>query len=376
MKQKRWGWQTWVAAGLLFLLCITIFLPGLKISESRYSEAVTEAKRYAKAKDSALEIQEAVENVRSSGETKLQLPMGGTGSITRLFLARWVIRVKNDLDFEGVELKENMSLTKTDVYTGLRLWGWLIYIPFLTNLITLIFVLCKGRPFKGALIACGSVTLLCEILSHFAIPHLLWSEGGYVIRSFTLLSEEVLQTFGTGEKFFVSLLHKCGGISWILVILAAFLLLGYTLVIFFLGREKESAAMEGITTTITGITENISEIWKETGNLSNIGTKPSGRIYGIRGEYAGQTIPVDFGEEIVMGRDARYCMLVFVNPKVSRKHCGIRYDIQSGVYQAIDYSSGGTHLADGSLLAASQYTVLHAGTVIYLANGTEAFMLT
>ena len=76
-----------------------------------------------------------------------------------------------------------------------------------------------------------------------------------------------------------------------------------------------------------------------------------------------------------MGRDPRYCMLIFSNPRVSRRQCGIRYDAVNGCYQAVDYSVGGTMLSNGMMLAASEYTVILPGTVIHMAGDSEIFMV-
>lgn len=387
MKEKRWGWQTFAAAGLLFFLCMTIFLPGLKISADRYIDSAVLANQYALEKDSGLEsAKKVVEDYRIGGTMRSETEKtynrriseltGNDESISRLFLARWVIRVKNSVDFEGIELVENRSLTNTEIYTGLRLWGWFLYLPFLMNLLTLVFVLCKGRPFKGILLADGITTVICECVCHFAVPSMLWSGGYYVIQSFSLVGEDALKLSGVGAKFIKSLLHKCGGISWIIVMVLALMLIIFSIVTLILSsvKSKKPENKNSSSKTVTGLSETPPELWNDHKGI-NTETKRKGEIYGVQGEYSGQHITINFGEEIVFGRDARYCMLIFKNPGVSRRHCGIRYDTDGGCYQVIDYSSGGTKLSDGSLLAASEYTMLSPGTMIYMANGTEVFML-
>ena len=388
MGQKRWNWQTWTGAGLLFLMCMTIFMPGLSFSADKYMDCAVEANRYALRQNPDLNVaQSVIENYRNGGakredfrqtcNRKIRELTKGDDSISRLFLARWVIRVKNHVDLEGIELQEGRSLRNTDIYFGLRLWGWLTYIPFLMNLITLIFVLSKGRPFKGMLLADGITTILCESICHFAVPSMLWSEGGYVVRSFALVGEETLGISGTGAEFVKSLLRKSGGISWILVIVAALLLIIYSSVTLIICQDgKKDIGEGGINKRAANLSMTQLEVWN-SGKDQKKGTqtKKNGEIYCINGEYAGQSIPVNFGEEIIFGRDSRYCMLIFSNPKVSRKHCGVRYDTDRGCYLVIDYSSGGTMLADGSVLAASEYTALTPGTEIYMAGRTEVFML-
>lgn len=68
MDRKRWGWQTFAAAGLLFLMCMTIFLPGLKISADKYIDSAVLANQYALERDSGLEsAKKVVEDYRVGG---------------------------------------------------------------------------------------------------------------------------------------------------------------------------------------------------------------------------------------------------------------------------------------------------------------------
>lgn len=100
-----------------------------------------------------------------------------------------------------------------------------------------------------------------------------------------------------------------------------------------------------------------------------------GTLTGICGQYAGQSLTVNAGEEIVLGRDPAYSMLVFDNRGISRRHCGIRYDDKTGNYFVIDYSSTGTKMADGRLVTASSYSMAEPGTVLLLGDGEEQFLL-
>ena len=98
------------------------------------------------------------------------------------------------------------------------------------------------------------------------------------------------------------------------------------------------------------------EIWDRTKSMrKREAVRETGILRGLKGEYAGQSIEI--------------------RPRVSRRQCGIRYDALGGCYQAVDFSSGGTTLSNGTLLAASEYTSFLSGTVIHMADDSEIFMV-
>ena len=90
--------------------------------------------------------------------------------------------------------------------------------------------------------------------------------------------------------------------------------------------------------------------------------------------FQGAELEIQDGEEIILGRDPQYCGLVFRNPKVSRRHCGIRYDGPSHQYQVIDYSSNGTRFVDGGVAKAGIYSTVPEGTVLIM-GGIERIRL-
>lgn len=86
-------------------------------------------------------------------------------------------------------------------------------------------------------------------------------------------------------------------------------------------------------------------------------------LVGIGGMYAGATLAIAPGEEIVIGRDTTMSHLVIDNSQVSRKHCGVRYDASTKSYQVIDYSSNGTFV-NGSMLQKGMYQVCAPGSIL------------
>ncbi len=102
-----------------------------------------------------------------------------------------------------------------------------------------------------------------------------------------------------------------------------------------------------------------------------------GSITGMSGMYAGQTLPLAPGDEMIVGRDNAFSNLIVDQnaDKVSRKHCGITYDATRGVYMVTDYSTNGTFIDGGSRLVANMPSTLQRGTIIALGNRENRFKL-
>ncbi len=102
-----------------------------------------------------------------------------------------------------------------------------------------------------------------------------------------------------------------------------------------------------------------------------------GSVKGISGTYEGFDIPLNSGETIVIGRDPGVSNIVLEDEQgyVSRKHCSISYDSQTGNYTVIDYSSNGVILEEGDKIPKSQPVNLMAKTNIYIGSRSNAFKL-
>lgn len=102
-----------------------------------------------------------------------------------------------------------------------------------------------------------------------------------------------------------------------------------------------------------------------------------GSISGLSGMYAGQTLPLAAGDEMVIGRDNALCNLIVDQnaEKLSRKHCGIVYNPANASYQVTDYSTNGTFVDGRNRLVANMPTTLAPGTVIALGNRENRFKL-
>lgn len=105
--------------------------------------------------------------------------------------------------------------------------------------------------------------------------------------------------------------------------------------------------------------------------------EPEGMISFYGGSCAGYNIPIPSGAEILIGKDPAYCQVVIDRSygKVSRKHCGVRFDSMNGIYMVTDYSSNGTFIVNGQRLPSGQAAFLEAGTTLNLAKTDNTFRL-
>ena len=103
----------------------------------------------------------------------------------------------------------------------------------------------------------------------------------------------------------------------------------------------------------------------------------AGSLIGVSGMYIGATIGIPRGEEIVIGRDSAMSHVIVDQnaDKISRKHCGIRFDPSDGMYSVTDYSSNGTFKEDGSRLPSNITVTIPRGTVIVLGSRQTSFRL-
>ncbi len=260
--------------------------------------------------------------------------------VMRISLAKWALTVdEEDIDTSRMQMEKGKKIDNRKVVPVLRMWGWMILLPVILIIVSLAFMLARRRTFSGLLIASGLTALICELIIRIRVPvKLFWKEN------FT-------------------------GVASVFVLILAFIavIYGILCIAFLQNEEEESGLYEEDEISLT-YDNSMSPV-------QSMQVRQMGLLMGIKGEYARQTIEIHSGEEIILGRDPRYCMLVFLNPKISRKQCGIRYDAKKGYYQAIDYSSNGTTLSDGSLLSTSEYTSIPPGTILYMAGGQESIQL-
>lgn len=265
-------------------------------------------------------------------------------SVMRIAAAKWALTVdEDDIDTSRMQLEEGKKIDNNRVVPVLRVWGWMIILPIMMVLVSITFMIARRRTLCALLITDGLAAVICEVIVWLYVPSKLFWEEGYKSTA-----------------------------SVIVMILGIMITVYGILCIKLLSVKDSAAEASNVYDKVFDEKPNMPRhVRQET-------PKPVqmiGKIVGIQGEYTGQSLEIRGGEEIILGRDPKLCMLVFSNKKMSRRQCGIRYDPVNGYYQAIDYSSNGTTLSDGTLLTTSEYTPLTAGTILYMAGGQEAIKL-
>jgi S1-C subfamily serine protease len=104
--------------------------------------------------------------------------------------------------------------------------------------------------------------------------------------------------------------------------------------------------------------------------------QPRPVIKGVTGSFAGQNIEL-VDNQLTIGRDPRLAQLVYPQNKeeISRKHCTIRFDVNTQKFTLTDYSSNGTYLSSNQKLDPGQTYYLNSGDRFYLAEPSEVFEL-
>lgn len=103
--------------------------------------------------------------------------------------------------------------------------------------------------------------------------------------------------------------------------------------------------------------------------------KQSGAIIGVKGQRLGDIIRIQPEVEIILGRNEAQSDILFDDPKISRKHCGIVYHSQTGNYSVCDYSRNGLYRENGERLKRGWNERILPGTAICLGNDRNIIRL-
>ena len=115
-----------------------------------------------------------------------------------------------------------------------------------------------------------------------------------------------------------------------------------------------------------------------SGGYDYNGTLPGGAGYGssagseqsircLSGEYEGAVLPLRFGDTMLIGRDRNVCNVILTNPRVSRKHCSIQYDVSTDSFKVVNYSKNGIFV-DGQRLDINRPYQFTHGTIIKISD--------
>lgn len=105
-------------------------------------------------------------------------------------------------------------------------------------------------------------------------------------------------------------------------------------------------------------------------------SSPGGRcVVGISGEFAGQVMYLS-QNGIMIGRDTVACQIALSasTPGVSRHHCQVNYNAQTGMFIVNDLGSTyGTFLLNGTRISSGQPIALRPGERFYIGNQMTMF---
>lgn len=98
-------------------------------------------------------------------------------------------------------------------------------------------------------------------------------------------------------------------------------------------------------------------------------------VRAMSGFFAGGVVPV--GSQVLIGRDASSCQLVYPMDmtSISRRHVRITYDLRSGRFEVTDMSTNGTFSDGGKRLEKNSPVTMEAGAEFYLSDKEEMFRL-
>ncbi len=356
MEEYKYKWQIFAGAGLLVCLIASLFMPRLSISGEDYIDMAVDVYEYAQEKNPAAAdhagAEKFLEDYRPGGELRDSV----ADSYNRMISARTGEHPR----ISGLYLGR-CAFWEEELPAFL---GWLIYLPVMMALGVLVFMLVKRKTYALWLLLTGVVTVMAELLLYLAVPVMVWSRVRMDVASLPLISDEIFGIQGTGQEAVTQICHNCFSMaSWIVPVIGILLVAAGILFLTCFRPVKKKETEQ-------------NEVMQQVPQVKQVQPVPErGRLTGIQGQYAGESLTIEGGEEIVLGRDPAYSMLVFSDPDISRRHCGIRYDAGTGSYLITDYSSTGTRLGDGTLISASSYTAVPPGTVLYLGKGNEKILL-
>ncbi|MBO5261345.1 MAG: FHA domain-containing protein [Coprococcus sp.] len=101
--------------------------------------------------------------------------------------------------------------------------------------------------------------------------------------------------------------------------------------------------------------------------------KYSGKINFIQGEFQGSSIDLQSGIQQILGRNGADCNIFFQSDRVSRVHCAIIFDENTGKLNLLNYSTSGTTV-NGKELAPQQSVALDNGAKVKLGHSDNVFI--
>lgn len=105
------------------------------------------------------------------------------------------------------------------------------------------------------------------------------------------------------------------------------------------------------------------------------GATKYGLVVGIRGPRQNASFRLYHEEEALLGRDSKQCQIVINDGAISRKHCGIKFDVEKQAYLVCDYSKNGTFVTGIGRIQPNTWVEVPKDTLVQLVNEKCAFIL-
>lgn len=105
------------------------------------------------------------------------------------------------------------------------------------------------------------------------------------------------------------------------------------------------------------------------------GSKKYGLLVGIRGPRQNVSYRIYNDEEILIGRDSKQCQITINNGEISRKHCGIKFNVVKQCYSVYDYSKNGVWIAGSGRIEPDCWVQVKKDSLLQIVNDSCSFML-
>lgn len=424
-------WQGWLSMALLVLFMGTLFLPRLEISGEGYVDMAEEVNKHVQeisdqdgeeaVSPGAVSAAAAIVDEFDSDQTRKDRvkeydeQIDGaldTRSMNNLFWGKWALTVDDTLYFDGAEFEAEKKIEDSGVQGIFKLGGILLYVPVLLAVVLIVLCILNKKANGLFLLLLGVLTGAAELFWQFVMPGMIWSKIDGYVHSFTSISHDVLYSDGMGSYTISGMITHLTSWGRAVTLIFAFLFIVFGILFMTVLKQKYAGSFQqempdfafsgsqkgaavppagAFGTTPQSNADSITmpmmghaaapQGASPTGFNAPQGAPLSGSgintgvIQCTMGQFRGSTFDIRPGEEFIIGRDPKYCQLILEYPKISRKHCGIKYDAGSGNYLVIDYSTNGTRLSTGEKVSSMNYQEVLPGTALYLATEKETFLL-
>ena len=106
---------------------------------------------------------------------------------------------RQDLAFEGIQVREGYSLRTSDIQMVLQIMGAMLFAPALMGLVVCSYMLLRRKTPRTLIFLDGAVTIGIGVAWLTVIPELLWEQMQSAVQSYEMVSEGVLAIPGVGE---------------------------------------------------------------------------------------------------------------------------------------------------------------------------------